>query len=203
MKGLLAALVLLSLLSSPAWSGIDDCQPPLDRSDYPVARRVCLALAQTGDTHAQFYLGLMYEHGFGVAVDYGEALKWFRKAAEQGNAWAQRDIGFLYEKGQGVAQDYGEAVKWYRKAAEQGLVSAQYVLGLMYEKGQGVAQDYAQAYMWLNLSTANWPPGTGRDIVVRARDELGLRMTPNQIARAQEMARNFRPKKRGTWKPLL
>ena len=40
---------------------------------------------------AQFNLGLMYEGGQGVAQDYAEAAKWWRKAAEQDEAAAQSD----------------------------------------------------------------------------------------------------------------
>ena len=35
---------------------------------------------------AQNHLGFMYYTGEGVAQDYQEAAKWFRKAAEQGDA---------------------------------------------------------------------------------------------------------------------
>jgi TPR repeat protein len=41
-----------------------------------------------------------------VAQDYGEAMRWYRKAADQGDATAQAAIGWLYEHGEGVAQDY-------------------------------------------------------------------------------------------------
>ncbi len=57
--------------------------------------------------------------GQGVATNYVEAVKWFRKAAEQNYAQAQCNLGVCYAMGQGVAKDEAEAVKWYRKAAEQ------------------------------------------------------------------------------------
>ena len=106
------------------------------------------------DTHnpvtaeEQFDLGVMYCGGEGVAKDYAEAAKWFRKAAEQGHADARYLLGFLYDNGVGVANDYAEAAKWYRKAAEQGHADAQSVLGLLYFKGQGVAKDYTEAAKW-------------------------------------------------------
>ena len=56
----------------------------------------------------------MYENGQGVAQNYAEAVKWYRKAAEQGYAEAQFNLGVMYETGEGVAQDYAEALKWYR-----------------------------------------------------------------------------------------
>ena len=42
--------------------------------------------AQQGYAIVQTHLGFMYYTGKGVAQDYQEAAKWFRKAAEQGDA---------------------------------------------------------------------------------------------------------------------
>ena len=135
----------------------------------------------------------MYRKGQGVIQDYKEALKWSRLAAEQGNAIAQSNLGIMYRKGQGVIQDYKEALKWYRLAAEQGDASAQSNLGFMYGTGQGVLQDYARAHMWLNLASAAGDSKYGTE----NRDILANKMTPQQIEKAQEMAkacqaRNFK-----------
>ena len=78
------------------------------------------AKAEQGDAAAQFSLGVIYAKGQGVAQDYAEAAKWYRKAAEQGYTPAQCKLGTMYVQGHGVTRDYAEAVKWYRKAAEQG-----------------------------------------------------------------------------------
>ena len=85
-----------------------------------------------------------------VTQDYGEAVKWYRKAAEQGFKFAQNALGDCYYKGKGVTQDYAEAVKWYRKAAEQGFSWAQENLGDCYSKGHGVKQDKGIAAEWYN-----------------------------------------------------
>ena len=66
----------------------------------------------------------MYDHGHGVKQDYGEAVRWYRKATEQGYASAQSNLGVMYANGNGVKQDNGEAVRWCRKAADQGCVNA-------------------------------------------------------------------------------
>ena len=54
----------------------------------------------------------MYDLGQGIARDYPEAVKWFRKAADQGSAVAQSFLGVMYGLGQGVPKDYVEAYKW-------------------------------------------------------------------------------------------
>jgi uncharacterized protein len=146
--------------------------------------------AEQGFANAQYNLGYIYDNGEGVTQDYKEAVKWYRLAAEQGLANAQSNLGMRYHKGQGVPQDYKEAGRLYRLSAEQGNAQAQSNLGLMYYKGTGVLQDYALAHMWFNLSGSN-----GNKQAVKKRDIVEKRMSPSQIEKAQDMARNWKPKK--------
>ena len=135
--------------------------------------------------------------GEGVTQDYKEAKKWFFTAAGQGDAGAQRMLGVMYYNGQGVLQNYRQAKKWHLMAAEQGDAAAQSALGVMYYNGQGVPQDYVQAHMWFNLSAARYDPvfsTKDRDAAVSLRDLVAARMTPDQIAEAQRMAREWKPK---------
>lgn len=104
--------------------------------------------AKKGQANAQYKLGVLYDQGQGVKQDYGQARKWWLKAAEQGNAAAQVSLGLLYNKSHGVKQDYGQARKWWLKAAEEGNADAQLYLGSLYEYGQGVKRDYEQARKW-------------------------------------------------------
>ena len=133
--------------------------------------------------------------GFAEAVsafergDYVTAYKEMKPLAEQGNPTAQLNLGTMYSLGRGVPQDYIEAEKWYRKAAEQGNVDAQYNLGLMCVKGEGVQQDYVQGYMWFSLAASQ-----GDVDAQRNRDSIATRMTPSQIAYAQRLAREWKPK---------
>ena len=137
----------------------------------------------------------MYDKGQGVPQDYARAVGWWRKAAEQGMAEAQYNLGIAYDNGQGIPQDYAEAMKWFRKAAEQGYAKAQYNLGVIYGYGEGVPQDDAHAYMWFKLAASRLRPGEGRDIAVKNRDIVAMRMTPAQISEAEKLAREWKPKK--------
>jgi hypothetical protein len=92
----------------------------------------------------------------------------------------------MYDKGQGVPQEYAAAARWYREAAEQGQNFAQYFLGNMYGGGKGVTQDYVLAHMWLTLSRH-------KDAIFN-RDVVASKMTPAQIAEAQKLAREWKPK---------
>jgi hypothetical protein len=115
--------------------------------------------------------------------------------AEQGFPAAQYNVGVMYYEGRDVPQDYAEAVKWYRKAAEQGDANAQYNLGGMYYQGKGVQQDYIIALMWLNLAASRMSDAEKRG-AVRNRDTVASKMTPEQIAEAQRLAREWKPKKK-------
>jgi TPR repeat protein len=116
--------------------------------------------------------------GFSETFEETEAL------AEGGDASAQYSLGTMYYKGEGVPKDYQKAGKWFQKAAEQEDAKAQYNLGVMYFKGKSVQQDYVQAHMWFNLAATN-----GLEDAAKARQEVTLLMTPQQIAEAQKLAR--------------
>ena len=134
---------------------------------------------------AQSKLGTMYDNGEGVLEDDKEAVKWYKLAADQGYAPAQYNLGLMYDNGEGVLQGHNEAVWWYRKAAEQGVADAQYNLGIKYSTGQGVLQNFVTAYAWINIAEAN-----GRD-VKRFKELLNGKITLNQIAKSQELAKEM------------
>ena len=141
------------------------------------------AKAVGGDAKAQNNLGNMYYNGEGVPEDHKEAVKWYRKAAEQGHAIAQNNLGVMYGNGEGVQEDHKEAVKWYRKAAEQGHAIAQYNLGAMYYNGEGVLEHLVTAYAWWNIAAAN-----GHEDAKAYKPIFAKKMTPEQIAKAQELS---------------
>jgi TPR repeat protein len=180
---------------------------------------------EPGDPAGQTALGNRYRTGDGLAVDYGLALRWYRRAAEQGYAAAQNNLGAMYENGLGVARDDPEAAKWYRRAAVQGDIPAQHSLGQMLLDGRGVSADPALGAEWIrkaaegghasafvDLGTLYWDGrGTGRDDVqalmwwtlaatqkqeqaAELRDMATAGMTPDRIAEAEQLAREWKPR---------
>ena len=142
--------------------------------------------AEQGHARAQFNLGNMYRKGDGVPQDFKEAVKWFRKAAEQRYAKAQFNLGVMYRDGEGVLKDFKEAVKCFRKAAEQGYDDAQVNLGAMYANGNGVPQDTLTAYAWWDIADTN-----GQALAKKYKDIIAKLMTPNQIAKAEALAKEM------------
>jgi len=127
--------------------------------------------------------------------DYKTAYRIFKPHAEQGDVDAQFSLGEMSKKGQGVPRDDAEALKWYRRAADQGHAYAQNNLGIIYTLGKGVPVDYVQALMWYSIAASNTSEGTERAGAVSNRDAIPSMMTPTQVVQAQNMAREWKPKK--------
>ncbi len=133
--------------------------------------------------------------------DYATAFRLSKLLAEQGgDIFSKINLAHLYENGQGTPQDYGEALKWYRLAAEQeGLPGSPLLkgefwnglalhIGVMYANGEGAPLDYVLAYMWWNLGAAG-----GDKQAATNRDAIAAKMTSDQIAQAQRLAREWKP----------
>lgn len=188
------ALVLSFVcFTAPAWAdnmAVKEAYAlALERGDYATAMSELRPLAERGLPAAQFNLGLLYANGQGLAKDDVQARQWWEKAAVQGHADAQANLGVLLVYARGGPQDYKMAVYWLRLSANQGNDLAQRKLGLMYERGDGVQQDYIRAYMWYSLGAAK-----GMEAGARLRDAIAKRMDPDQIAEAQQLAKEWKPK---------
>lgn len=152
--------------------------------------------ARNGHPDAQSRLDAMYTAGRATPPNPAAAEELIRRAAERGDAVAQLNLGMRHERGDDVAKDYGEAVMWYLRASEQGLPAAQCHLGRMFCDGMGVPQDYVEAHKWFNLSASRFQASDaeGRSAAVKLRDQVAAKMTTGQIAEAQRLAREWKPR---------
>ena len=168
-----------------------------ERGDHIAAYREFKILADRGDAGAQFAVGYLHETGnprggLFRGPDYHEAIKWYRLSAGQGFAKAQLNLGHMYAVGNGVARDDEEAARWYHKAAIQGFAEAQYNLGVRYYGGSGVTRNNVLAHMWASLAVAN-STGKTQESAADLRDAVASRMTPTEISKAHQLAREWRP----------
>ncbi|MFP6773362.1 MAG: tetratricopeptide repeat protein [Alphaproteobacteria bacterium] len=115
-----------------------------------------------------------------------DEVRWRLDRAQKGDVNQMFLVGMMYDIGHDVAQDYAEAFRWYHKAAEQGHVGAQYNLGAAYYLGYGVPQDYVEAHKWFSIANV-----TGLERAIVNRDIMTKLMTPDQIAEAQELKRDW------------
>lgn len=121
MKRICYIFLLALAVSLPVRADFNDGIVAYLMGDYPRAFTTMQSLAETADHgYAQYYLGVMYAKGQGVAQDYDEAGHWLREAAEKGIPQAQYHLAELYMNGQGVPRDYEFAYIWYTVATAHG-----------------------------------------------------------------------------------
>ena len=178
-------LVLVLMWAMPAFADYQKGLDAFERGDTPTALEEFRTLAESNDARGQFGLAIMHDFGEGVPQNSEQAAKWYRLAAEQGYADAQNNLGVMYEEGEGVARNYEEAMKWYRKAAEAGNRDAPNNIGVMYMTGVGVRRDFVKACMWFNIA------GKGDPGAVSNKGFLKKRMTPEEIAQAESLAKEW------------
>ena len=116
--------------------------------------------------------------------DFKTALKLLVPLAHQGDIGAEIDVGTMYFAGQGVPKDHLEAAKWFLAAAEQGNVGGESDIGIEFAAGAGVQKNYIQAYMWFSLAVSQGGKSTQPYL-----DHVASEMMPEQIQRAQDLAR--------------
>jgi TPR repeat protein len=176
--------------------------------DYQQAVKWFIKAAEEGDygdSLVRTRIRSMYDEGKCELQDYEKVIKLIQKKAEHGNESAQFELADMYLRGDIlgpssspllIPQDYQQAIRWYLKLAEQGgsfARSAQCQLGRIYSEGVGVPQNYVEAYKWLILAALE-PDESLAKYYVEARDALRLKMSPQQIIEAQQLAKEFRPK---------
>jgi hypothetical protein len=150
--------------------------------------------ADQGNASAQYNLGWMHEFGRTLPKDPAKAAEWYEKAVAQGHNSAQYNLGLLYAHGEGVPRDDTKAASLFRMAAKQGNTSAQSSLGMMLVE-ELIPSDDTAAFMWLELAASGFSP-TEAEWRNNAsyRDKVAARMTPDQIAEAKRLVRDWLPK---------
>lgn len=88
--------------------------------NYKLAMEWSLKAANQGEGEGASNVGLLYENGWGVPVNYSEAAKWYKKAIEYGATSAQAafHLADLYEKGKGVEVDIEKAKVFFQYAID-------------------------------------------------------------------------------------
>ncbi len=160
-----------------------------DQQDQKKAFEWFRLAANQGYAAAQHAIGYFYFSGQAGQTNYTEAVKWFNMAASRNFADSHFNLAYCYERGLGVPQNRVAAIAHFRKAAERGHPSAQYSLGVAYYDGKGIESDFVEAYKWWNLAAVG-----GIVEASSSREILAGLMTPQQIADAQRLASEFKPK---------
>jgi TPR repeat protein len=169
MKPLLALCLALAL-AGPGAAAVVSAPPQVDQSDpngqppaddahcttcdglrllamgeYDRAMHVFQLRAAQGDLVATNEIGVMYEQGLGVPVDYNRARQYYTRVMKAGAGVGMISLGKMYEQGHGVAVDESQAQHYYSLAATAGDPDGIALLGTMYQHGMGVPVDYGHA----------------------------------------------------------
>jgi localization factor PodJL len=158
--------------------------------DLAAAAQWYAKAAAQGLAPAQYRLASFYEKGLGVAHDLAKARAWYQRAAEQGNTRAMHNLAVLAaDGGDSDRPDYATAAQWFKKAAEFGVHDSQYNLAVLLARGLGVPQNFVSSYTWFSIAAAQ-----GDDDAAKKRDDVGVRLNPNELAAAKAMAAAFHAK---------
>ena len=106
-------------------------------------------LAQAGDAHAQYLLGLLYRDGGLVIPDTERARDWMEQAASQNVPAAQYALGKLFLSDDPLVHDPDQGIRWLKAAAQNGNDYAAYALGREYLSGKYVLKNTEKAADYL------------------------------------------------------
>jgi uncharacterized protein len=183
--------VIFLLAAPPAEASYKEGIAAYKKGDYETARATLQPVAEAGDSRAQLAMGLINHKGLGGTKDLKSAIKWYRQAADQGNKTAENNLGIMYRRGEGVEKDLQEAFALIWAAAIQGHPRAELNLSDMYQKGEGTPKHLMMAYVWLEFAITDLPE-SGRHAANSRRAELISQMKPENITRADQMAKALR-----------
>jgi hypothetical protein len=159
--------------------------------DLSEAMRWWIKAADSGSITALTNLAIMHYTGLGVRQSYLEAAKWFHLAADKGDAEAMNMLGLMYTQGLGVTRNRRNAMKLFEQSAYLGCSSAMLNLGIQYAAGRGLKHDNRLAYAWLSAALSFGVPAEQHDATVYVLGMTAARLGPNQLARAEELARKI------------
>lgn len=77
---------------------VDGMRSELGSVNISLAANWYFERALAGDAESSFHLGKLYQFGWGVGVDYGEAIKWYRRASSLGFTKADVSLKALESK---------------------------------------------------------------------------------------------------------
>ena len=125
----------------------DDGSLPLEERDDAAERLE--QLAESGDTHAQYIIGMAYRDGGLLIPDTAKARSLLERAAEQEMDTAQYALGKLYLSDDVEVHDSAKGIYWLKCSAENGNAYAAYRLGKEYLTGVHATKDSKAAAFYL------------------------------------------------------
>jgi TPR repeat protein len=210
-SGITGLVALLLALAGPAVADVERGWQAFLKGDYDTALDQLEPAAEAGDATAQYYLGVLYDHGEGVLRNYRTATGWYEKAAAQGNSDAQFNLGMIYYNGTGdpgaaghpmanyfmcqlldegkvVERDLSRALAYCREAADSGIAGAQFNTGLLLAERSNEVATWREAYTWFLLAKRAHYPGAEQNL-----EAVKQYLDAGDISQAEAMADAWAP----------
>lgn len=144
--------------------------------------------ADQGHVFAQAALGahlILAQH---VIADYPRAFSLLMSAGEKGHAKSLFNAAVMLEREMVARQPDLDAIDLYRRAAQGGYIQAQVGLGTRLAQSERDPNAWVEAYQWLSLAAMAEHPELSASARL-ARDQLAPKLTPDQLAAGQQLAR--------------
>lgn len=139
------ALVVIAFFASSSWgSSYEEGLEAYQAKQFDQAKDLWEPAAKSGDTAAQYGLGILYLNGYGVVKDLKIAYQWFERSADGGLDLARIQLGIMYATGAGVVRNLNTAIEWLAPAAERENPQAQFPLAGVFEE----LGDFQMAINW-------------------------------------------------------
>jgi len=165
-KSIFMALFMASFMASFMALMFNSISPAMAYEFSGNILKFQLKLAKKGDPSAQYKLGLMYESGFGVEVDFDEALFWYEKSSKQNNKAAARRINYVDILRNGYKPS--EDAKWFKQLKQDADVNdgeAALLLGVMYKNGTVVKKNLRLSHKYLKKAVVKDISGAEDELV--------------------------------------
>ena len=101
---LLTALLLAATPAAAATDPLADAVKAIEAGRHNQAAQMLLPLANSGNSLAQYRLGMLYYNGQGVPEDEKQAIYWWKQAAAQGYTEAMFQLGSAFLFGSQTAK---------------------------------------------------------------------------------------------------
>lgn len=134
---------------------IADESTPLEERDNAAAQLE--QIANSGDPHAQYLMGLLYRDGGLLVPDAEQAKRWLEVSAQE-LPDAQYALGKLYLSDDPDTHDPAKGLYWLQQAADSGHEYAAYRLGKEYLTGENISKDSARAATYLHQAAEQATP---------------------------------------------
>lgn len=135
-----------------------------DQEKYEEGIPIILKLATDGYAPAQCHMGILYQDGRGVPLDWQEAERWFLLAITQGNRDSIVNLASMYLKGRkSFPHNRKRAIELFKQSALLGSPTSQHNLGHFFLEGKyDLCRDIDEAMKWYRMYLTNGEKTPGK-----------------------------------------